>query len=85
MSKIIVRGGRTLTGTVRVHGAKNSVLPILAAALLAEKGSNVIHDVPDLDDVKNILQVLSALGVYSQQSDGSVRLQAESLISCEAP
>jgi UDP-N-acetylglucosamine 1-carboxyvinyltransferase len=51
MSKIIVRGGRTLSGTVRVHGAKNSVLPILAAALLAEQGSSVIHDVPALDDV----------------------------------
>lgn len=85
MSKIIVRGGRTLSGTVRVHGAKNSVLPILAAALLAEEGSSVIHDVPALDDVKNILQVLEALGVYAQQSDGSVRLQADSLISCEAP
>ncbi|MFC5531058.1 UDP-N-acetylglucosamine 1-carboxyvinyltransferase [Cohnella yongneupensis] len=85
MSKIIVRGGRTLQGTVRVHGAKNSVLPILAAALLAEEGSSVIHDVPALDDVKNILQVLAALGVHAQQSDGSVRLQAESLISYEAP
>jgi UDP-N-acetylglucosamine 1-carboxyvinyltransferase len=85
MSKIIVRGGRTLSGTLRVHGAKNSVLPILAAALLAEEGSSVIHDVPALDDVKNILQVLAALGVYAQRSDGSVRLQAESLISCEAP
>ncbi|MFC5469641.1 UDP-N-acetylglucosamine 1-carboxyvinyltransferase [Cohnella suwonensis] len=85
MSKIIVRGGRTLSGTVRVHGAKNSVLPILAAALLAEQGSSVIHDVPALDDVKNILQVLSALGVSSEERDGSVRLQAESLTSYEAP
>lgn len=85
MSKIIVRGGRTLQGTVRVHGAKNSVLPILAAALLAEEGSSVIHDVPALDDVKNILQVLEALGVHARQSDGSVRLQAESLVSYEAP
>jgi UDP-N-acetylglucosamine 1-carboxyvinyltransferase len=85
MSKIIVRGGRTLSGTVRVHGAKNSVLPILAAALLAEEGSSVIHDVPALDDVKNILQVLEALGAYAQRSDGIVRLQAESLFSCEAP
>lgn len=85
MSKIIVRGGRTLQGTVRVHGAKNSVLPILAAALLAEEGSSVIHDVPALDDVRNILQVLAALGVHAQQGDGSVRLQAESLTSYEAP
>ncbi|WP_239615812.1 UDP-N-acetylglucosamine 1-carboxyvinyltransferase [Cohnella mopanensis] len=85
MSKIIVRGGRTLSGTVRVHGAKNSVLPILAAALLAEEGSSVIHDVPALDDVKNIIQVLAALGVYAQQEDGTVRLHAESLTSYEAP
>ncbi|MFC5403596.1 UDP-N-acetylglucosamine 1-carboxyvinyltransferase [Cohnella soli] len=85
MSKIIVRGGRTLSGTVRVHGAKNSVLPILAATLLAEQGSSVIHDVPALDDVRNITQVLSALGVSAEERDGSVRLQAESLTSYEAP
>lgn len=85
MSKIIVRGGRTLSGTVRVHGAKNSVLPILAAALLAEEGSSVIHDVPALDDVKNILQVLEALGVYAQQEGETVQLHAETLTSCEAP
>lgn len=85
MSKIIVRGGRTLKGTVRVHGAKNSVLPILAAALLAEEGSSVIHDVPALDDVKNILQVLAALGVRAKQGEETVRLQAETLNSYEAP
>ncbi len=85
MSKIIVRGGRTLTGTVRVHGAKNSVLPILAASLLAEQGSSVIHDVPALDDVKNILQVLAALGVYAKHQDDSVRLNAETLTAYEAP
>ncbi|XID91132.1 UDP-N-acetylglucosamine 1-carboxyvinyltransferase [Paenibacillaceae bacterium WGS1546] len=85
MSKIIVRGGRTLNGNVRVHGAKNSVLPILAASLLAEEGSSVIHDVPALDDVKNILQVLAALGGRAQQREGSVRLNAESLTSWEAP
>jgi len=85
MSKIIVRGGRTLKGNVRVHGAKNSVLPILAASLLAEEGSSVIHDVPALDDVKNIIQVLEALGGYAQYRDGSVRINAEALTSWEAP
>lgn len=85
MSKIIVRGGRPLQGTVRVHGAKNSVLPILAASLLAEEGVSVIHDVPALDDVTNILQVLAALGVRAKQSDGSVRLNAGRLTSHDAP
>lgn len=85
MSKIIVRGGRPLQGTVRVHGAKNSVLPILAASLLAEQGVSVIHDVPALDDVTNILQVLATLGVHAKQSDGSVRLNASRLTSHDAP
>ncbi|MCC3377523.1 UDP-N-acetylglucosamine 1-carboxyvinyltransferase [Cohnella sp. REN36] len=85
MSKIIVRGGRPLSGTVRVNGAKNSVLPILAAALLAEEGSCVIHDVPALDDVTNILQVLGALGVRAQQQGSRVSLSSDRLISHEAP
>ncbi|CAM3696146.1 UDP-N-acetylglucosamine 1-carboxyvinyltransferase [Cohnella lubricantis] len=85
MSKIIVRGGRPLKGTVRVHGAKNSVLPILAASLLAEEGVSVIHDVPALDDVTNIIQVLAALGVRAKHDDGTVRLNAGRLTSYDAP
>jgi len=85
MSKIIVRGGRPLKGTVRIHGAKNSVLPILAAGLLAEEGTSVIHDVPALDDVRNILQVLAALGAKAKQSGSTVRMQAPRLSSYEAP
>lgn len=85
MSKIIVRGGRPLQGTVRVHGAKNSVLPILAASLMAEQGSCVIHDVPALDDVTNIIQVLAALGVHAKQANDSVRLNASRLTSYDAP
>jgi len=85
MSKIIVRGGRQLQGTVRIHGAKNSVLPILTASLLAEEGTSVIHDVPALDDVRTILQVLDHLGVQSAMAGGSVRLSAANITNCEAP
>jgi UDP-N-acetylglucosamine 1-carboxyvinyltransferase len=85
MSKIIVRGGRPLQGSVRVHGAKNSVLPILAASLLAEEGSCVIHDAPTLDDVANILQVLGHLGVQSRQSEDALHLDARKLTASEAP
>jgi UDP-N-acetylglucosamine 1-carboxyvinyltransferase len=85
MSKIIIRGGRPLKGAVRVHGAKNSVLPILAATLLAEEGSFVIHDVPALDDVRNILQVLESLGVPSRVVEGSVFLDAVMPSTHEAP
>ena len=54
-------GGQKLHGTVRVEGAKNAVLPILAAALLASKGENVIKEVPNLADVYTINEVLKSL------------------------
>jgi len=61
LDKIIINGGRVLKGSVRVEGAKNAVLPILAAALLASEGVNVIRDVPNLSDVGTINQVLKSL------------------------
>lgn len=61
MDKIIINGGRTLKGSVRVEGAKNAVLPVLAAALLASEGVNVIKDVPNLSDVGTISEVLKSL------------------------
>ena len=61
MERIIVTGGQTLKGNVRVEGAKNAVLPILAASLLASKNKNVIKDVPNLADVFTIGEVLKSL------------------------
>ncbi|AWE06311.1 UDP-N-acetylglucosamine 1-carboxyvinyltransferase [Lysinibacillus sp. 2017] len=61
MERIIVTGGQKLKGTVRVEGAKNAVLPILAASLLASKDKNIIKDVPNLADVKTISEVLKSL------------------------
>lgn len=61
LDKIIINGGRVLQGNVRVEGAKNAVLPVLAAALLASDGVNVIRDVPNLSDVRTINEVLKSL------------------------
>lgn len=61
MERIIVTGGQTLKGNVRVEGAKNAVLPILAASLLASKDKNIIKDVPNLADVSTISEVLKSL------------------------
>ncbi|OXM14163.1 UDP-N-acetylglucosamine 1-carboxyvinyltransferase [Paenibacillus herberti] len=85
MSKIVVRGGRRLEGTVRVHGAKNAVLPILAASLLATEGESVICDVPLLDDVLTIRQVLQTLGAKAVIGQDSMTISAQQLTSCEAP
>jgi UDP-N-acetylglucosamine 1-carboxyvinyltransferase len=62
LEKIVVKGGHKLTGKVRVEGAKNAVLPVLAGALLATKGKNIIRDVANLADVYTINEVLKSLG-----------------------
>ncbi|MFC4777857.1 UDP-N-acetylglucosamine 1-carboxyvinyltransferase [Paenibacillus sp. GCM10023252] len=85
MTKIIVRGGQRLSGTVRVSGAKNAVLPILAASLLANEGESVICDVPLLDDVMTIQKVLASLGAELTYNNEKMRISAQSLTSYEAP
>jgi len=62
LEKIIVRGGRKLNGTVKIEGAKNAVLPVIAASLLASEGKSEICDVPKLSDVYTINEVLRHLG-----------------------
>ncbi len=61
MEKFIVIGGKRLKGSIRVSGAKNSILPILAASLLTE-GISTIHEVPKLLDVEVMKEVLTYLG-----------------------
>lgn len=65
MDKILVRGGRPLKGCVHVRGAKNSTLPLMAAALLAEQPCT-LHNVPCLHDVFSMDKILSAMGMSSE-------------------
>ncbi len=83
MDKILVHGGRTLEGNVRISGSKNSALPILAACLLT-KESCVIRNVPDLSDVNYMLQILSHLGAEVERASGTVTIRAEK-VKTEAP
>lgn len=87
MEKIIVRGGNRLKGRVKVHGAKNAVLPIIAASILPSRGDIVIRDVPMLEDVKTITQLLANLGVNTEldTENEAIRIQAESVGNTEAP
>ena len=62
MDKLIIRGGTPLTGEVNISGAKNSALPILAAALLAEKPVK-IGNVPHLHDVTTTMELLGRMGL----------------------
>lgn len=61
MSKFVLGGGTPLSGAVRVHGAKNAVLPIIAAALLSDSAVE-IADCPNLSDVHNMLAIMERIG-----------------------
>ncbi|TVY09382.1 UDP-N-acetylglucosamine 1-carboxyvinyltransferase [Paenibacillus cremeus] len=84
MSKIIVRGGKKLAGRVRIHGAKNAVLPIIAASILGSEGVSVIHDAPPLDDVLVINKVLESLGIEIEYKNETVRVNAQRIHTYEA-
>jgi len=84
LDKIIVRGGRALAGNVKVSGAKNAVLPIIAASILAEEGTSVIHDVPALDDVYTICELLQSLGISLTYDNEVLTVHASKLTSVEA-
>ena len=86
VDKIIVTGGNKLRGTVKVEGAKNAVLPILAATLLASKGKNIIKDVPGLADVNMINNVLTSLNadVTYNVEQNEVIVDSQATLSSEA-
>ncbi len=85
MEKIIVRGGQRLYGTVKVEGAKNAVLPVLAATLLASDGKSVIRDVPTLSDVYTINEVLRNLNAQVVFENNTVLVDASRVLKDEAP
>lgn len=85
MEKIIVRGGKRLYGTVKVEGAKNAVLPVLAATLLASDGKSVIHEVPTLSDVYTINEVLRNLNAEVVFENNTVVVDASRVLKDEAP
>jgi UDP-N-acetylglucosamine 1-carboxyvinyltransferase len=84
MHKIIIRGGNPLSGKVRLNGAKNAVLPILAASMLAQDGESIIHEVPTLEDVITMYRVLEGLGIQIVHDKGQVCLRANQITVFDA-
>ncbi|WP_242358997.1 UDP-N-acetylglucosamine 1-carboxyvinyltransferase [Lactococcus petauri] len=88
MDKIIVKGGNTrLKGTVEIEGAKNAVLPLLAATLLPSEGEIILRNVPILSDVYMMNNLVDHLGVDLEFSEESktVHAQAASKVKTKAP
>lgn len=85
LEKMIVRGGKKLTGSVKVEGAKNAVLPVIAATLLASKGKSVLKNVPSLSDVYTINEVLKYLQADVSFEGDVVTVDATGEITSDAP
>ncbi len=85
MEKLVIHGGKPLEGTVRVSGAKNAVLPIIVASMLGTTQS-VLTEIPKLDDVHTVCEVITSLGVHIDQSQaGTLVIDASHLTSTSAP
>lgn len=84
MSKIIVTGGKKLKGEIGIEGAKNSVLPILAATLL-NGGENVVKNCPMFKDVEVILDILRTLGCKVKIEDSVATIDSSTLSSTTVP
>ncbi len=85
MDKLLIHGGATLNGDVRISGAKNAALPILTAALLSDQPLR-LSNVPELKDIGTLLALLAHMGVtVSRDAEGKVDLDGAKISILEAP
>lgn len=85
MEKLVIHGGKPLQGTVRISGAKNAVLPIIVASMLGTTKST-LTEIPKLDDVHTVCDVIRSLGVHIENPQkGVLEIDASHLDSTSAP
>jgi len=84
MDKIIIQGQNSLSGSVNISGAKNAVLPIMTAALMAE-GESVISRVPDLRDTRTMIKLMEIVGAKCSMEGNCLKIDADSVHNPEAP
>ncbi|MFZ5775816.1 MAG: UDP-N-acetylglucosamine 1-carboxyvinyltransferase [Thermodesulfobacteriota bacterium] len=83
MDKIVIEGGRPLSGEIAVSGAKNAALPLMAACLLSAEPIT-LRNVPDLRDTRTFLSLLSSFGVTWSRDGATLTLDARTITNCEA-
>jgi UDP-N-acetylglucosamine 1-carboxyvinyltransferase len=84
MEKLIVEGGIPLRGSVRISGAKNAALPLIAATLLAP-GRHRLGNVPNLRDTRTFLKLMENLGVQHEREGDVLTIDSTHLRNAEAP
>ena len=78
MGQYIIEGRNRLSGSVRIHGAKNSALPILAATIAVGKPC-VIHNCPDLSDITSTIRILEHLGCEVRRNGGTIYVDSSKI------
>ena len=84
MGSFIINGGNRLCGNICVHGAKNSVLPVLAATVLSGERS-VIYGCPELTDVDSTIKILRYLGCRIRREGGSIEVDSSGMTGDSIP
>jgi UDP-N-acetylglucosamine 1-carboxyvinyltransferase len=83
LDKIIIHGGKKLDGEIRISGSKNAALPLIAYSLLTD-GWNILHNIPDLVDIKTIKKLLVNFGAEIDGNE-TLRINTGNITNCEAP
>lgn len=83
MAKIIVEGNGPLNGTIQISGAKNAALPLMCAGLLTD-GEFTLTNVPDLRDIRSLIELIQSFGADAEFSDSTVKIHAEKITSTTA-
>ena len=84
MDKFIINGGKKLSGSIEISGAKNAILPIMAATLLA-KGKSILTNVPNLNDIKMMSHLLRIIGARVDYFEGTLEIDTTNCSYYEAP
>ena len=84
MQKILIEGGSSLKGKVKISGAKNAALPVIASCLLTG-GWHKIHNVPNLRDIQTIKKIMEGMGVLFKEDGSTLQINSDNLNKCEAP
>ena len=85
MDKLVIRGGRRISGTITASGSKNTSLPIIAATLLTGTGTFYLHHIPDLRDIMTFTHLLQHLGSEIAFSDNTLKISSGNVKSIQAP
>ena len=78
MDRYVIKGGRPISGKLKAEGAKNSALPVIAAALLV-RGKAIIENCPDISDVRNMCEIAKSLGAKVEYDNGVLVIDSETL------